>query len=293
MSDLQRRKFEMKHLMEITKSLFYIFIIVLSTCVLFYKVPEMEFMQETVKSLEESQNTITAFSGTTIATSVAISALPDDFATPLANTISDLNIYLIFMLIVVFVEKLIVLEGTKISLALIIPIACVLHIAYVWTTKEVCKQFARKFMILGVSVVLVIPISTHFTETVCADYMTYVDETIAETQAGADKINEAMTEDSNKSIFDKLSDAFETAIQGIKDLLTYFQNVVKKCVNSIAIMIVTTFVLPLLILMLFRWLLKELFALNIPAPNAQISMLANKVKEFSKRSDLLSVEDNE
>lgn len=293
MSDLQRRKFEMKHLMEITKSLFYIFIIVLSTCVLFYKVPEMEFMQETVKSLEESQNTITAFSGTTIATSVAISALPDDFATPLANTISDLNIYLIFMLIVVFVEKLIVLEGTKISLALIIPIACVLHIAYVWTTKEVCKQFARKFMILGVSVVLVIPISTHFTEIVCADYMTYVDETIAETQAGADKINEAMTEDSNKSIFDKLSDAFETAIQGIKDLLTYFQNVVKKCVNSVAIMIVTTFVLPLLILILFRWLLKELFALNIPAPNVQISMLANKVKEFSKRSDLLSVEDNE
>ena len=291
--DLQRRTLDMKYLPEITKTLLYIFIIVLSICVLFYKVPKMEFMKETVMSLEDSQNTITAFSGTTIATSVAISALPDDFATPLANTISDLNVYLIFMLIVVFAEKLIVLEGTKIALALIIPIACVLHIVYVWSSKDIFKQFARKFMILGVSIVLVIPISTHFTENVCADYMLYVDETIAETQAGADKINEVMSEDGNQSIFDKLSDALETAIQGFKDLITYFQNVVKKCVNAIAIMIVTTFVLPLLILMLFRWLLKELFALNIPAPNEQINMLAKKVKEISKRDDLISMEDDE
>ena len=123
--------------------------------------------------------------------------------------------------------------------------------------------------------------------------MAYVDETIAETQAGADKINEAMSEDGNRTIFDKLSAAFETAIQGLKDLLTYFQNVVKKCVNSIAIMIVTTFILPLLILMLFRWLLKELFALNIPAPNEQINMLAKKFKKISKRDDLISMEDDE
>ena len=66
------------------------------------------------------------------------------------------------------------------------------------------------------------------------------------------------------TVFEKLTDAFKTAVQGISDLLKYFENVLKKCVNSIAIMIVTTFVLPMFVLLLFRWLLKELFSLSLP-----------------------------
>lgn len=283
----------MKYLEKTTKSMFFVFIIVLSISVLLYKVPEMEFMKETVESLEKSQDTIMTFSATTIATSVAISALPDDFASPLASTISDLNVYLIFMLIVVFAEKLIILEGSKISFACIIPLACVLYIAYVLTTKNVCKEFARRLLILGISIIVVIPISTHFTEAVCADYLAYVEETIAETQAGADKINEAMVPDGeNTTIFDKLSAAFQNAIQSVKDLLTYFENVVKKCVNAIAIMIVTTFIVPLLILMLFKWLLKELFALNISIPNVQIEQIVKKVKTFSENPRLTAREDD-
>lgn len=274
----------MKHLVEITKTLFYIFVTLLSICVLFYKIPETKYMQDTVESIEKSQETIMTFSGATLATSVAISALPDDFASPLANTISDLNVYLIFMLIVVFVEKLIVLEGTKISFACIIPLACGLYVIHIWSKYDLCRQLARKFMILGISIILVIPISTHFTEYICADYLTYVDETIEATQAGADKINEAMEVDEDGTIFEKLSTAFETAIQGIKDLLIYFDGVVKKCVNSIAIMIVTTFVLPLLILMLFKWLLKELFALNIPLLDCRITKMTKKRCDFGGES---------
>lgn len=284
----------MNHLEKITKSLFFIFIIVLSMSVLLYTVPKLEFMKETVESLEESQETVMTFSGTTIATSVALSALPDDFASPLASTISDLNVYMVFMMIVVFAEKLIVLEGTKVSLMCIIPFACVLYIAYVWTTKDVCKQFARRLLILGASIILVIPISTHFTEAVCADYLAYVDETIEETQAGADKINEAMSPNGeNATIFDKLSAAFKNAIESVKDLLTYFENVVKKCINSIAIMIVTTFVVPFLILLLFRWLLKELFELNISAPDVQIKQIMKKIKDFSENPKLISKGDGE
>lgn len=79
-----------------------------------------------------------------------------------------------------------------------------------------------------------------------------------------------------ETIFDKLSEAFQTAIQGMKDLLTYFENVLKKCVNSIAIMIVTSFVLPLLTLFLFRWLLNELFSLNLPKPHINFKLPKGK-----------------
>ena len=276
------------------KILFWAFIAIFSIVVLARKIPEAEFVQNTVDRLEESQNTIMAFSGTTIATSLAISALPDDFASPLASTVSDLNTYFVFMFAVLFVEKLLVVEGIKIALMYIIPIACLLYVLSLLTAREMFKNFGIKLMILGISIIFVIPFSTHFTETVCEDYLDYVDETIAEADAGAAKINEVMASGNEESsFFDKLSNAFKTAIQSVTDLLNYFKNVIKKCVNSVAIMLVTTFVVPLLILMLFRWLLKELFALHIPMPSVKISLPNRRHDHKATKTELNSTESPE
>lgn len=282
----------MNFTVKLAKILFAAFIMVFSFTVLTHKVPEAEYVQKTIERLEESQNTIMTFSGTTLATSLAISALPDDFASPLANTVSDMNTYFVLIFAVLFVEKLIVMEGTKIAFAYIIPAACILYMISVLTMKDAFKNFATKLLILGFSLILVIPISTQVTETVCEDYLVYVDETIAEADAGAAKVNEIMSSgDEEATLFDKLSDAFKTAIQDMSDLLTYFKNVVQKCVNSIAIMLVTSFILPLLILLLFRWLLKELFSLHLPIPNIQINIPSGKQKGSAEQTKLAPTED--
>lgn len=277
---------------KLVKILLIVFAMVFSFTVLTHVIPESKYVQDTIKHLEDSQNTIMKFSGTTIATSLSLSALPNDFASPLASTVSDLNTYFIFIFAVLFVEKLLVIEGIKISLVYIIPAACILGIIAILFEKDGFKKFAKKLLILGISVVMVIPISTHFTEKVCADYLTYVDETIEEADAGANKINELMTEDTeDATFFDKLSSAFKTAINDVNDLLAYFKNVVKKCVNSVAVMLVTTFVLPMLVLFLFRWLLKELFALNFPEPKIQIKLPKELKKRFTKGTGLIVTED--
>lgn len=261
----------MQRTQKITKIIIAIFIMVLSSTVLFHKVPETKFLQSSVESLQETQNTVTAFAGTSIATSIAISALPNDMGSPLADTMTDLNKYFVFMLAVVVIEKLIVLEGTKIALAYIIPAACLLYIIHIVLLKEALKKFATKLLILGISIVLVVPISTHVTETVCNDYLAYVDETIAETNAGTNIINDtASINDNDSTVFTKLTDTLETAIQNVADLFTYLNNLVKKCITAVAIMLVTTFILPIVILLVFRWILKELFSLNVPMPKFKI-----------------------
>ena len=275
---------------KLVKILAIVFLMVFSFTVLTHAIPESKFVQDTVKHLEDSQNTIMKFSGTTIATSLSLSALPNDFASPLASTVSDLNTYFIFIFAVLFVEKLLVIEGIKIALVWMIPAACVLGILAIVFEKEMFKNFAKKLLILGISVIMVVPVSTHFTENVCADYLTYVDETIEEADAGAGKINEIMAEGNEEAtFFDKLSDAFKTAISDVNDLLAYFKNVVKKCVNSVAVMIVTTFVLPMLVMLLFRWLLTELFALHLPAPKVSIKLTKELKNKFRKETDLIEV----
>ena len=274
---------------KLVKVLLIVFAMVFSFTVLTHVIPESKYVQDTIQYLEDSQNTIMKFSGTTIATSLSLSALPNDFASPLASTVSDLNTYFIFIFAVLFVEKLLVIEGIKISLVYIIPAACILYIAAILSEKDVFKNFGKKLLILGISVIMVIPISTHFTERVCADYLAYVDETIEEADAGANKINELMAEDNEEAtFFDKLTSAFKTAINDVNDLLAYFKNVVKKCVNSVAVMIVTTFVLPMLVMLLFRWLLKELFALHFPEPKIQVKLPQNLKKRFTEETGLIT-----
>lgn len=279
---------------KLVKVLLIVFAMVFSFTVLTHVIPESKYVQDTIQYLEDSQNTIMKFSGTTIATSLSLSALPNDFASPLASTVSDLNTYFIFIFAVLFVEKLLVIEGIKISLVYIIPAACVLYIASILSGKDVFKNLGKKLLILGISVIMVIPISTHFTESVCADYLTYVDETIEEADAGANKINELMAEDhEDATFFDKLTSAFKTAINDVNDLLAYFKNVVKKCVNSVAVMIVTTFVLPMLVMLLFRWLLKELFALHFPEPKIQVKLPQSLKKRFTEETGLITKGDED
>ena len=107
-----------------------------------------------------------------------------------------------------------------------------------------------------------------------------VDETIDEANAGAEKIYDVKAENNVEDVFlEKISDVFVTAFQGVKDLFTYFNNLIKKCINSIAMMIVITFVVPVFILVFFRWLLNELFSLhlNISVPQIKETFIIKKI----------------
>lgn len=262
--------------------LFAIFIMVISICVLSAKVPKWEYMISSVEKLDESRDRVMTFSAATLTASTAISLLPNDWANPLANSLADMNKYFVFIFGVIFLERLIVIEGIKIAFIYVIPIACVLYILSVFIQREKIKEWAIKFGILGVSMICVIPFSVHFTEMISTDYMVYIDETIEEANAGAEKIYEVKAGNEEESSFvDKVTEIFTAAFQGVKDLFTYFNNLTKKCINSIAIMIVITFVLPMLILVFFRWLLKELFSLNlnISIPQIKTTYIVKTKKE--------------
>lgn len=101
-----------------------------------------------------------------------------------------------------------------------------------------------------------------------SDLAAYVNETIEETENGAGKLNEAM-EDSgeDKTIFEKLSDLFHTAVNGVSDLMLHFQNTIRRCMNSIAILILTNCLMPLLTLFVLKWILGEVFQIAIPMPS--------------------------
>ena len=98
----------------------------LSFFVITTKLPETTLIQETLKSIDTSSETVMKFSAATLSTSLAISALPDDFASPLADILADMNIYFVAILAIIFFEKILVLYGVKLAFAFFIPISCII-----------------------------------------------------------------------------------------------------------------------------------------------------------------------
>lgn len=239
---------------------------VLSFFVFAAKLPEAGFIQDSLESVEESSDTVMKFSAATLSASLAISALPDDFATPLADSLADMNIYFVAILVVLFLEKILIRYGIKAAFMILVPAACLLWIGFLATRKNFFNGFAVRLFALALAVAFVVPCNTFITGIVAADLTEYVNETIEETEGGAGKLNEAMEDGGEeKTIFERLSDLFQTAVNGLSDLMLHFQNTIRRCINSIAILILTNCLMPLLTFFFLKWLLKELFQITFPA----------------------------
>lgn len=229
--------------------------------------PEREFVMDSVESVEDSRDTVMRLSAATLSASLAITALPDDFATPLADSLADMNIYFIAILMILFLERILIVYGFKLAFAVAIPTACALGVLSIVLKRDVFKNLAVRLVVLGLAVALVVPCSTHLTNYVAADLNEYVETTIAATEDGAGKLNEAMADGTDeKTVFEKLSDLFRTAVHDISDLMLHFQNTIRKCMNSIAILLLTNCLMPIMNFFVLKWVLKETFHIAIPAP---------------------------
>lgn len=240
-----------------------IFIAILSICVLSKRIPETKLVTSSIESLEKSEKTVERFTIAALSTSVAITFLPDDIGSSIADSLASLDKYFIIILVAIFLEKLILTHGTAAAFTVVIPLACALLIAFFITKKPTLKVLAQKVFVLALAVILVIPCGTKISETVCANYLEYVDEVITETDSKSNTVSEIITSvDEEQSILEKISDAFKSAVSSVNDMISYFKAVIKKCITAIAILIVTTCVIPVLTFAIFIWIVKQLF--NVP-----------------------------
>lgn len=228
-------------------------------------ITDTAFVKDSLESIEENNQTVMVLSAATLSASLALSAMPDDFGSSLANTLSQMNTFFVIILAILLLEKVLLLYGIKLAFGLLIPWACIAGAISVAIGRNALKSFALRLGVLGLAIALVVPCSTHVTNYVAEDLTAYVEATIAETEDGAGKLNAAMESDGeDKNMFEKLSELFQTAISGIADLLQHFQNIIRRCMNSIAILIFKNLIMPLLTFFVLKWVLNETFSISLP-----------------------------
>ena len=80
----------------------------------------------TLAALEEKQTTVLELSAASAAASAAITLIPGDVATPIADKLADLSSHFLLVLCAVFLEKyLLTITGT-VTFSFLIPVSCLL-----------------------------------------------------------------------------------------------------------------------------------------------------------------------
>ena len=106
----------------------FISVALISIFVVSNKVSTPEFHANSLKLLDDKKMTVAKLTGAAAAASAAISAIPGDMTSPLANEIMDMASYLLIITGVIFLEKLLLTLTGLIAFKFLIPISCCLGI---------------------------------------------------------------------------------------------------------------------------------------------------------------------
>lgn len=91
------------------------------------------YHQASIDALAEKQETVLELTAASTAASAAITLLPGDTATPIAEKLADLSGYFLIVLCAIFLEKYLLTITSYVSFTILIPAACALGIAAIFS----------------------------------------------------------------------------------------------------------------------------------------------------------------
>lgn len=217
-----------------------------------------------IRSIDDKVETVLKLTASSTAASAGITAIPGDAGTPIAEKLADFSEYGILILCVLYAEKyLLSILGSGVF-KYIIPIACILYPIGFFRDLEGIKPILKKIAIVSLALYFVIPLSVHISDRIYDTYQASIDNTIsaAEDLAEDATLAGSSAEDQNaiQRIWGYLSESASNFADRGAEILNRF-------IESLAVMIVTSCVIPILVLLFSLWIINQVFGFSIPTPS--------------------------
>lgn len=256
-----------------------VFIAVLSATVVTEHMTSAENHAASIRSLEDKKMKAMELTATVALTSTAISAIPGDAATPIATQISQLTTPLLIVVSALYLEKFLLTTIGYISFRFLIPSACLLCGIYLFWSKEAFKILAAKLAIFAIVISSIIPMSVKLTTLIEETFQESIEQTYETVDEIAGEAEKAEKKDSN---------FFENLFSGIGESVTNFtekaKNTLSVFIDAVAVLIITTCVIPIAVIFFFIWFTKILFGLNVDLSGMSRNLMKKRGKEPKKIS---------
>ena len=158
-------------------------------------------------------------------------------------------------------KNLLTLLGTAVF-RFIIPIACVLCIIALFAGSVRLRRIAAKIAVFGLAVFIAIPFSLKVSDMVYENHRDIVETALQE----SDEMSAESAQISNESGSNGVLSLLKKTGKTISGVLDQGAQIINRFVESIAVFIVTSCVIPILVLAFVLWLIKLLFGVKLALP---------------------------
>ena len=231
------------------------------------KMSQPQTFSHAIESLDKKQETVLELTAASTAASAAITLLPGDAATPIAEKLADLSGYFLIVLCAIFLEKYLLTVMAGAAFRVLLPLACVLLAASLFFYRDTLRALSKKLALFALAVVLIIPTSIFLFETT---YRASIDATVESAMQTTEAIGKATDENADSEAKSGLSGLFSKVTEGVSSAATAAVDKLKHVLNdfleALAVMLVTSCLIPVLVLVFFVWLLKLFLGVDAPAP---------------------------
>ena len=240
-----------------------------------------------IGTLDEKKGNVMVLATTTTAASAAISALPNDMGTPIADKLVDFSSYFMVILAVIYLEKFLLTTLGFLGFGILIPVACALFAVAVFLrrgtlTRVNLQRLGTKLAAFGLALALVVPVSVWLTDNVDATF----DESLAAASAAAQEATEQLEENTQAApqedqgllggIASAVQEGWNGLTQGAQQALDSLGQQLNTMIDTLAVMIVTSCLIPLLVLILFLQLVKIITGLDFGGATAVMGAARTK-----------------
>lgn len=215
--------------------------------------------ENNIASLDEKIDTVLKLTAASTAASAIISAMPDDTFTPISEKLADFTEYFLLVLCVLYAEKYGLTILGFLAFRILIPIACILCIVSLYSNAPGWKRLSVKLVAFGLAIYCVIPASLAVSDMI---YTTYQDS-IQNTISAAEQISLTSLQEEDKEDGSMFSNILGTVTNTAKNLLMKASDVLNRFVETLGIVIVTSCLIPLLVLAFFIWVVKIVTGVDI------------------------------
>jgi len=244
--------------------------IILSCTVLGNKLTDPATYSHTIEVLDENRTTVLGLSAASAAASAAVSALPDDICSPLAQEISEFTTWFLLILSVIYLEKYLLTIFGAVACYLLIPIGCGALLTNCFFPKSILQSIGTKLVAFGAALLLVIPTSVWISDQINAIYAKSIEVTVQSAGAVSENLIGEMSgeNEENTTVIDEAKAILGDVSGSVAGVIDQFRNVLNRFIEATAVMIVTTCLIPILVILFFVWIVKTLFNYPIILPTS-------------------------
>lgn len=214
----------------------------------------------TIKNLDEKKTTVLELTAASTAASAAVTLIPGDVGTPIAEKLADLSSYFLIVLTAIFLEKYMVTITGYIVFKFLVPAALLLLGVYCFYPKKMLRRLASRLIIFGIALFLVIPVSVRLSSLIEKTYRQSIQETMESAKNTTNEIEQAgQSSSEEKSALSALAEKIKDGVSGAAEKL---KNMLNRFIEALAVLIVTSCLIPVAVIFFFIWLVKTVWGID-------------------------------